>query len=501
MTNQQKFKKLCRMLDEIAVFRRAIGKLSFDQSCTAPEEGMAQAGSDMAVLSKTVFKLTHAKGFEKLIRELHADGEGLTPVQKKAVEHLFDSMEKSKNISAEFAYEMSVAFNAAYGEWLMAKRDNAFSKYAPTMAKLIDYTRREIDLREKKYPTYYTALLDDYEKGNTEEALDAFFASLKARIVPLLQRIVTEGKAIREDFLTRPVEISRQEAFSRYLLELQGLRPTATVLATTEHPFTTNFGPCDVRVTTHYYEDNFISNIFSTLHEGGHAMFMQNEPDELYENHCDNNMSNAMHETISRFYENIIGRSEAFVTFIAPKLRELSGGIFDDITNRELYEAVNIARPSLVRTEADELSYSIHILIRYEIEKAFINGDITADEIPALWQEKYKTYLGIDVPDDASGALQDVHWTGMYGYFPSYALGNAYGAQILATMEKEFDVFKDVRQGDLSKIASWLKERVFATASLMTPDEWIRHITGESLSVDYYLDYLETKFKAIYALN
>lgn len=500
MTNKQKLKALFALLDEIDAYQRTLGKLSFDQSCTCPEEGMAQAGEDMAILSKTLFKLTHAKRFVKLIYELHENGDGLTDVQKKAVEHLYESFEKSKNITPAFAYEMNLAFNAAYGEWLMAKRADDFTKYAPTFARLIDYTRREIDLRDQKYPTYYTALLDDYEKGNTEEFLDDFFTSLKERIVPLLERIVKEGKPIREDFLTRPVEIARQEAFSRYLLTLEGLRESASVLATSEHPFTTNFGPADVRVTTHYYEENFISNIFSTLHEGGHAMFMQNEPDELYENHAANAMSNAMHETISRFYENIIGRSEAFVSFIAPKLRELSGGKFDDITDRELYEAVNIARPSLIRTEADELSYSLHILIRYEIEKEFINGRITADEIPALWKAKYKDYLGVDVPDDATGALQDVHWTGMFGYFPSYALGNAYGAQILRTMEKEFDVFADVRRGDLTRIAAWLKERVFATASLMTPDEWIRHITGEGLSVDYYLTYLETKYKEIYQL-
>ena len=229
-------------------------------------------------------------------------------------------------------------------------------------------------------------------------------------------------------------------------------------------------------------------------------MFMQNEPDEVYENHCANHMSNAMHETISRFYENIIGRSEAFVSFVSSKLRELSGNTFDDVSDRELYEAVNIARPSLIRTEADELTYSMHILIRYEIEKAFINGTITPSEIPALWQEKYREYLGVEVKDDAVGCLQDVHWTGMFGYFPSYALGNAYGAQILHTMQKDFSVYDDVRRGDLSRIAAWLKEKVYRKASLLTPDEWIRDITGESLSVDYYLDYLENKYKTLYGL-
>ena len=257
-----------------------------------------------------------------------------------------------------------------------------------------------------------------------------------------------------------------------------------------------------MRVTTHYYEDSFISNVFTTLHEGGHALFMQNEPEELHRNHCDNRMSNAMHETISRFYENLIGRSEAFIACAAPKIREFAGGTFDDISDRELYEAVNVARPGLIRTEADELSYCLHILIRYELEKALLNGEITVDEIPALWNAKYKEYLGVDVPDDAHGCLQDVHWSGYaFGYFPSYALGNAYGVQILRTMQRDFDVFGAVREGRLTAIRDWLVEHVFSIASLSTPDEWIRAITGESLNVNYYLDYLEEKFKRIYDLK
>ena len=196
----------------------------------------------------------------------------------------------------------------------------------------------------------------------------------------------------------------------------------------------------------------------------------------------------------------LIGRSEAFVHFIYPKLQELSGGTFADVTERELYEAVNAAAPGLNRCDADELTYCLHILIRYELEKAFVNGEITVDEIPALWNAKYKEYLGVDVPDDASGCLQDVHWSGSYGYFPSYALGSAYGAQILHTMQKELDVFGLAAKGDLLPIRDWLKEHVFSIASVSTPDEWIRAITGESLNVRYFLDYLEQKFSALYAL-
>ena len=364
------------------------------------------------------------------------------------------------------------------------------------------YTRLAVELRDEKKATVYDTCLDDIEKGGSIEQLDAFFAALKARIVPLLRRVVEEGKPIREDFMSRPVPVSAQEAMSRWLLEIEGLRKSALVLMTTEHPFTTNFGRCDVRVTTHYHENSFISNVFTTLHEGGHALFMQNEPQEIHDEHCADSMSNAMHEPISRFYENLIGRSEAFIAFAAPKIREFAGGVFDDISERELFEAVNVARPSLIRTEADELSYCLHILIRYELEKAFINGEITVDEVPALWNAKYKEYLGIEVPDDARGCLQDVHWAGIdYGYFPSYALGNAYGVQILRTMEKDFDVFAAVRAGELTKIRDWLREKVFSIASLTTPDEWIRAITGEPLNPDYFLDYLEDKFTKLYELK
>ena len=502
MTNQEKLQELFVRLEEIQAYERCLGKVQFDMECCAPEEGIEQAGEDMSILGKHLYTLTHAARFEQLVTELHADGEGLSPVQQKAVEHLYDDYAKVKNISAELNYEMDTVANRAYGDWLKAKKASDFSLFRDSLTQLVALNRRAIDLRDEKKGSYYDTCLDDLEKGGNMEQLDAFFAALRERIVPLLRRIGEEGKPIREDFMTRPVPIPQQEAMSRYLLELEGLRKSALVLMTTEHPFTDNFGPHDVRVTTHYHEDSFISNVFTTLHEGGHALFMQNEPEELYRNHCDNNMTNAMHETISRFYENLIGRSEEFISYVAPKLRELACGTFDDISDRELYEAVNVARPSLIRTEADELSYCLHILVRYELEKAFMNGEIRVDEIPARWNEKYRVYLGLEVPDDAQGCLQDVHWCGYaFGYFPSYALGNAYGVQILRTMQKDFDVFSAVREGRLTAIRDWLIEHVFSIASLSTPDEWIRAITGESLNVNYYLEYLEEKFKRIYELK
>lgn len=501
MTTSRNITALYRILDEIGVYRRSMEKLSFDMQCCAPEDGMAQAGEDIAVLGKRVYSLTHSTKYRELLLALHDSPDELTHIQKKLVEHLYDSYMREKNITAAFSFKLDSAKNRAYSQWLAAKKSGDYSIFRDNFRDVVELTRRSIELRDTKYPSYYDACLDDYEKGSSCVFLDEFFSAVKARVIPLLKRIERSGRVIRDDFLSRPCPISKQEEFSKYLLDIEGLKPSALVLMTTEHPFTTNFGPKDVRVTTHYYEENFVSNIFTTLHEGGHALFMQNEPEELVKNHADNAMSDAMHECISRFYENLIGRSAGFIHFIYPKFLELGGGAFDDVSEKELYEAVNIARPGLIRMEADELTYSLHILVRYELEKAFINGDISVDDVPRLWNEKYHEYLGIDVPNDTLGCLQDVHWTDSYGYFPSYALGNAYGAQIYRRMNQDFDVDKAVSEGKLNRVLSWLTERVFNCASIMDPDEWIRSITGESLNVNYYLDYLENKFTRLYGLE
>ncbi len=496
-----RLKQLFAILDEAEAYGRALGKVDFDRMCIAPPEGLDQAGQDEAILGKRLHALLHSKKYRELLCSLHEDPGEATPVQRRVIEVLYRQYSRSKNESAKFAYERDLAFSAAYGDWLRAKQASDFSLFRKSFAAVVDYTRRSIDLRDERPGSYYDACLDDFEKGGSEAQMDAFFAALKERIVPLMRRIAAEGKPVRDDFLRRKCPVPQQEQFSRWLLELEGLRSEALVLMTTEHPFTTNFGPHDVRVTTHYYEDQFLSNVFSTLHEGGHAMFMQNEPREFHEQHLADSMTSAMHETISRFYENVIGRSEAFIHYIYPKLCEFSPSVMEGVSERELYEAVNIARPGLIRMESDELTYSLHILIRYEIEKELINGTIAVDDVPALWNAKYKEYLGVDVPDDARGCLQDVHWTGSFGYFPSYALGNAYGVQILRTMERDFDVFSAVEKGDLSGVGSWLRENVFSRASLMDPDEWIRAVTGESLNANCFLDYLEEKFKKVYALD
>lgn len=501
MTNQEKTARLYEISQEVFAYSRAIGKLQYDLSCSCPPEGMEIAGRDMALLGKHVFALLHSEETIGLICQLHEDSEGLEPLQKKFVEYLYIDYLKTKNYTPEFSYAYDCARSDAYGKWLTAKKASDFSLFRDSLADVIRYTRLAVESRDNHPAQLYDACLDDFERGSSMEKDDAFFAALKEGIVPLLQKILAEGKPVRTDFLNRNVPVANQEAISHWIVEQEGIRPEAFSLSTTEHPFTTNFGPWDVRIATHYHEDNYVSNLFSMLHEGGHALFMQYEPQEFVDTLVFNHMTNGMHECVSRFFENSIGRSRAFIHFAYPAIQQYSNGVFSDITEEEFYEAVNAAQPGLIRTEADELTYSLHICIRYELEKDLINGVISVDDIPALWNAKYKEYLGIDVPDDARGCLQDVHWTESFGYFPSYALGSAYGAQILAAMKREFDVDAAVAEGQLCKVSDWFKEKVFATASISTPDEWLTEITGEALNVQYFIDYLTEKYTALYNLS
>lgn len=319
-TPKDNLNELFEILKEVHAYYRTLGKLSFDMECCAPKDGMEKAGEDMVIISNRVHALTHSEKYTALLCALHENSEGLTLAQKKTIEHLYDSFKKEEHISEELSYEANLVSGKAYSVWLDAKEKKDFSLFKESFEKLIDITRKFIDLRDDDYKksTYYDTCIDDNEPGESIETYDAFFGALKERIVPLMKRIVAEGKPIREDFLKRPCHIPQQEAFSKELLRLQGLRDSALVLMTTEHPFTTNFGPCDVRVTTHYYETDFISNIFSTLHEGGHALFMQNEPEEFYENYTADSMTNAMHECISRFYENIVAEARNSFTRSTP---------------------------------------------------------------------------------------------------------------------------------------------------------------------------------------
>ena len=272
-------------------------------------------------------------------------------------------------------------------------------------------------------------------------------------------------------------------------------------IATTEHPFTDTLSKDDTRVTTHYYLNQFVSNIFTIAHEGGHALFGQNQDDEDFNHYIDDSMTLGMHESVSRFYENILGRSKAFIHLIYPKFKEIFGDIFFDVSEEELYEAVNEVKPSLIRTEADELTYSLHIIIRYEIEKDIINNKVDLKDIKALWNKKYEEYLGVTPTNDSEGILQDVHWSSGFGYFPTYALGNIYNAMYYNSMKEKLDVDKLIRENKMDVILKYMTENVFKDANKLDSKTWIKKITNKDIDSSYFLKYLEDKYVELYRLE
>jgi carboxypeptidase Taq len=285
-----------------------------------------------------------------------------------------------------------------------------------------------------------------------------------------------------------------------YLLDVIGFDKTRGSWTLTEHPFTDGLWADDNRITTHFDPNAFASSMFSVIHEGGHALFEMMQPRENYAHHIFMNKTMGMHESVSRFYENRLGRSRAFVHLIYPKTREIFPQAMEDVSEEELYEALNVVQPSLIRTEADEFTYTFHIMIRYELEKLIVNTDVKTEDLPGLWNRKYEEYLGIWPANDREGILQDVHWSEGFGYFFSYAIGNMYNAMYYNRMKEDLDVDTHVRSGDFGTINKWMADHVFKKADRKDSMTWIREITGRDFTPDDFLDYLEEKYSALYEL-
>ena len=492
-----KLKELKEILAKARIYMHAINIMYFDLETTAPKDAYENQNNTMNYFSNELFKILHNDNVNKLVIDLYKEKDNLEYYDKLLIEKLYESYLKEKNITPEFDLKRNQVYSNAYVSWLNAKENKDYNLFKESFKEVINIQREEINLRDNKLPILYDNLLNDCEKGILTKELDVFFNDLKIGLIDLLNKIKSSKHKIREDFLNRNVEIYKQEKFSNYLLELNGYNLKRGVLKTTEHPFTSEIAEYDSRVTTHYFLNNVLSNIYSVIHEGGHAIFMQNERKEDYEHHINDSITNGMHESVSRFYENVIGRSKEYIHLIYPKFIETFDE-FSDVSEQELYEAINIVKPSLIRTEADEVTYGLHIIIRYEMEKMICNNEISIDEIPNKWNELYYNYLGVKPSDDSLGVLQDVHWSGGFGYFPSYAIGNCYNAMYVKKMNEDINLKESILKGDFNTINNWMKENIFKEANHLEPKEWLLKICNKTLNAKDFIEYLKNKDKEIY---
>ena len=490
-------KALRELEKRLYAYQYAMAVADYDSETVAPPESSAGRAEAMEVLSRAYFDQLVSADTAALLQRAAADAE--TEQEKAEVRELQRSYDEIGKIPAEEYAAFTKLTQESMPAWGKAKRGNDFASFAPYLEKIVESLRAQAHyFAPDRDP--YEVWLDRYEHGLTIAQCDTFFAALRETIVPLLAAIKERGSAIRTDFLYQNWPIEQQRKLSKKIMEVWGLDPDHCVLGETEHPFTSGFWHGDVRITTHYMPQDMFSNLYSVAHEGGHALYELGIRDDLQYTCLTGGVSMGVHESQSRFYENLIGRSRAFIGAIYPKVQEFFPAQLGNVTAEQFYRAVNKVEPSLIRTESDELTYCLHVMVRYEIEKQLIAGTLTAKEVPAAWAELYKEYLGVEVPNDREGCLQDSHWSGgSFGYFPSYALGNAYGAQMLHNMEQEFDVYGGVAHGDLSAVTGWLREKVHQYGHLLEPAEVVRNACG-TFDAHYYLDYLTKKYTELYNL-
>ena len=496
MTKTQALELIKEKIQVMQYLGMASALFHWDSATTGvPEKSLSARGAAAGWLGGESFRRFLSPDTFEAVETLNAHTNELTDVEKVMTRELSIRLKKFKAVPPE-EFQAFMALRAESEPiWETAREKRDYAMILPYYEKIFDYQRRLCDwYGYENHP--YDALLDDYERGANVEMLDKFFGALRKKISPLLKDIIKSGKQPKE--ITGLFDINKQRSLMPWLTTFIGFDLNRGKVGEVEHPFCITLSPNDVRITTKYHEDNLMGAIYSIIHESGHGVYEQNMDEALIPYGLADCASMGVHESQSRLYENTICRSRAFAEIFLPKLRET----FDYFNNWDedmLYRAVNVARPSLIRIEADELTYSLHIMVRYELEKALITGDIKAADLPGLWDDKYEELLGVRADDIAKGVLQDVHWgAGLFGYFPSYAVGTAYGVQLVNSMKKSIDIDAAIRKADLSSVNNWLKDKVHKHGQTLEPKDLLLQATGEDFNPDYYVDYLSEKFTSLY---
>ncbi|ADU30473.1 carboxypeptidase M32 [Evansella cellulosilytica] len=497
---EQQFRELIK---KISNYNEAIGVLAWDLRTGAPKKGVDQRSEVLGTLSSEVFRLSTSQEMKQYIKELRAETVwgSLDDVTQGAVLECEKDLLKLEKIPEKEYSEYVILTAKAESIWAEAKDAADFTLFQPYLEKIVEFNRKYVEWVGYETNKYNT-LLDDYEPGLTVDIIDDVFGQLKDEIVPLLKEVTSSSYQPKTDFLFEHFPKENQEKLSIDILKSMQYDFEAGRLDTTVHPFAIGLNPGDVRVTTKYDEKDFRTAVFGTIHEGGHALYEQNIDKKYVGTPLCTGTSMGIHESQSLFWENFVGRNKAFWEKHYDKLKSFSSGQFDRVTLEEFYDGINVAGPSFIRIEADEMTYSLHIILRYELEKALINGELEVKDLPKAWNDKMEELLGIRPSNDAEGVLQDVHWSGgSFGYFPSYALGYVYAAQLKSAMDKDIPHFEQLlSEGNLTPIKEWLTEKVHKHGKSKKPLQILKDVTSEGVNAKHLIQYLKTKYHSVYKL-
>ena len=496
------FQQLQPYLDRAFALNAACTLFNWDQY-NAPKDSIENTSKIIGILSGEQYRALINDEVKNLLPRLSTpEAQKELAFHEKAIIRLLNKQFRKLSLIPPEEYQAySSLLVQAYPIWEAAKNNNDYASYAPVLEQIITYSKKFAGYAQKEGQTLYDAALDDYEEGFTTKILDDFFGRLSAALTPLVKKISQKQDLISTQCLHKFYPADTQEKFCHFLAEYIGFDYNRGLTSESEHPFTTQLHNHDVRFTNHYYENKLDSAIFSAIHEGGHGLYEQGIDDKITLTIVGSGTSMGMHESQSRFYENNIGRSREFWKPIYQKLVDMYPEQLSQVSLDEFYKAINASCPSLIRTEADELTYPFHIMIRYEIEKMIFDGQVTVDQLPALWNQKYEEYLGITPSNDTEGILQDMHWSGgSFGYFPSYAIGSAIASQIYHHMETVMPIKDYLEQGNLAPIREYLKEHIHRFGCCKNTQEILMDMTGESFNPKYYIKYLTDKYSSLYEL-
>lgn len=495
---KKQFEELQSLLERAMALQTSMVLFEWDDETLAPKGAAEHTARVIGSLSEQYQEILASMRFKELLdacQKAEKENAGVfDEVQSAILREAAEEQERLSCIPPEEYRAYAELTARATGIWTRAREKNDFASFAPVLKEIISYQKKFAAYRAKPGQKLYDVMLDTYEKGFNMEMLDPFFELMKGKIVPLLKESAERSKMVPDAFLSADYPEAAQAEAARFLAEYEGFDFDRGVLALSVHPFTTNLHNHDVRITTHY-QKRIDSSIFSVLHETGHAIYEFGIRDDLTQTLVGQGTSMGMHECQSRFFENIVGRSRAFWKPIYGKVAQMFGSPLTETSLEDFLAAVNRTVPGLIRTEADELSYPLHVLVRYEIEKMLIEEDLEVEKLPQIWNDKYEEYLGVRPSTDREGVLQDIHWSqGSIGYFPSYALGNAFGAQIYHQMKKELPVEKLLEAGNLGEIREYLRKNIHQYGKLKDSRQILRDMTGEDFNPSYYVAYLEEKY-------
>jgi carboxypeptidase Taq len=498
----------CCHLEKIAALLR------WDQETCLPELGVENRSEQLALLESMAHEKFTAPETGRLLAALgslpeNPGGDGkLPPLERDFLKVLRRNYDRAVKLPSDFVAAAAKAEGLSQAAWVRARGQSDFSLFLPHLAAMIDFARKKALYWGAKSETgpagaaggIYDTLLDIYEPGMSAAAIDSVFKPLGERLSALLKKI-NSRPAPDHSFLDRDFDTGTQARFSRRLMEYLGFDTRRGRLDISAHPFTTTLGADDIRITTRYVKKNPLSGIFSTIHESGHAFYEMAFPREIRGGSLADGASMGIHESQSRLWENVIGRSFAFWEGLLPEfqdyfpaLKGVSPGVF--------YRALTQVQPSLIRVEADEVSYSLHIILRFELEKGLFSGEIDPAGLPEIWRKRMKELLALEPGNDAEGVLQDIHWSmGSFGYFPSYALGNLYGLQFFNRLRADIPGVEDhIRRGNFAPLHAWLKDTIYVWGRRLDPPDLLMKVTGEGLSVYPFLKYIEEKYTGIYGI-